>query len=91
MKYLYKTEKTWRQLFDDALIIICICGSVAAALKFVTYFNHWMFFPAFPNALDSVLIIFSSVYLAVCLLKYKKCATADEDGFSFLIDLENSR
>lgn len=38
----------------------------------VTYFNHWMFFPAFSNALDSVLIIFSAVYLAVRLLKYKK-------------------
>ena len=69
---LYKTEITWRQFFDDALIIICICGSIAVALKFVTYFDHWVFFPGFPNALDSVFIIFSAVYLAVRLLKYRK-------------------
>jgi hypothetical protein len=69
---LYKTEITWRQFFDDALIIICIFGSIAIALKFVTYFYHWVFFPGFPNALDSVFIIFSTVYLTVRLLKYRK-------------------
>jgi len=41
-----------------------VFGTVGIALKFTTFFNRWVYFPSFPNALDSTFLILSVVYLA---------------------------
>ena len=56
-------HSSWSDLGKDCLQIILICGTIGIALKFVTFFNHWVYFPSFPNALDSTFLIFSVLYL----------------------------
>jgi hypothetical protein len=33
-------------------------------LKFTTLFDHWLFFPLFPNILDALFLVVSVLYLA---------------------------
>jgi len=54
----------WSDLAKDCLQIILICGTIGIALKFITFFNHWVYFPSFPNILDSTFLIFSVLYLS---------------------------
>ncbi len=46
-------------------------GTIAIALKFVTFFNHWVYFPSFPNSLDSAFLISGSAYFVSYIL-YKR-------------------
>jgi len=56
-------HSSWSDLAKDCLQIIMICGTIGIALKFVTFFNHWVYFPSFPNVLDSTFLILSVLYL----------------------------
>ena len=56
-------HSSWSDLGKDCLQIILICGTIGIALKFVTFFNHWVYFPSFPNVLDSTFLILSVLYL----------------------------
>jgi hypothetical protein len=51
------------ELFHDCMTIIFVCGTIGIAVKFVTFFNQWVFFPSFPNALDSTFLISAVMYL----------------------------
>jgi hypothetical protein len=62
-KKLMKTQRTWKQLLDNCLLIALACGTIGIAIKFTTYFGNWVYFPAFPNSLDSAFLIFSVLYL----------------------------
>ncbi|MFA5365199.1 MAG: hypothetical protein WC325_08480 [Candidatus Bathyarchaeia archaeon] len=53
----------WSALANDCMLIILLCGTVGIALKFTTFFNHWVYFPSFPNILDATFLIFSVIYL----------------------------
>jgi len=53
----------WSNLANDCMLIMLVCGTVGIALKFVTFFNHWVYFPSFPNILDAAFLIFSVFYL----------------------------
>lgn len=55
--------KSWKTLFSDLLAVLCVAGTVGIALKFVTFFDKWVFFPSFPNACDSTFLIASVLYL----------------------------
>ena len=57
-------EYTVKELTIKLLHIVAVCGTVGIALKFVTFFDHWVYFPSFPNVLDSVVLILSVVYLS---------------------------
>ena len=37
--------------------LVFVFGIIGVALKFVTFFNQWVYFPSFPNALDSTFLI----------------------------------
>jgi hypothetical protein len=37
---------------------------LAIALKFITFFDQWVYFPTFPNFLDSTFLIIAATYLA---------------------------
>jgi hypothetical protein len=55
--------KKWKDLFSDLLVVLFVSGTVGIALKFTTYFNKWIYFPSFPNILDSTFLILAVVYL----------------------------
>jgi hypothetical protein len=57
-----------RTLLSNLLIIVFVFGTVGIALKFFTYFNHWVYFPSFPNALDSAFLILSVTYFAAYII-----------------------
>jgi hypothetical protein len=57
-------HQNWSALINDCIQIALICGTIGIALKFVTFFNHWVYFPSFPNFLDSTFLIFSISYFA---------------------------
>ena len=50
-------------LFHDCMRIIFLCGTIGIAVKFVTFFNQWVYFPSFPNVLDSTFLIAAVAYL----------------------------
>lgn len=50
---------------------ICVSGVVGIALKFTTLFDHWLFFPLFPNILDALFLVISVLYLAYQAHKMK--------------------
>ena len=52
------------ELFHDCMLIVTVCGTIGIAIKFITFFNQWVYFPSFPNALDSTFLISSVSYLA---------------------------
>jgi hypothetical protein len=56
-------NKSWKQLFNDCVLLILVFGTVGIALKFATFFDRWVYFPAFPNALDATFLILSVMYL----------------------------
>jgi hypothetical protein len=59
-RFMYKK---WKDLFSDLLVVLFVSGTVGIALKFTTYFNKWIYFPSFPNILDSTFLILAVVYL----------------------------
>lgn len=56
-------HRSLRELLNDCMIIMFVCGTIGIALKFITFFDQWVYFPAFPNALDSLFLISSVIYL----------------------------
>lgn len=40
-------------------------GAIAIGIKFPTYWNQWVYFPALPNLLDSVWLIGSGTVLVL--------------------------
>lgn len=61
MKIVYNH---WRELLQDCMIVVFVCGTIGIALKFVTFFNQWVYFPSFPNVLDSTFLISAVLFLA---------------------------
>ena len=60
MKALHSNR---RELIHDCMLVLFVCGTIGIALKFATFFNSWVYFPWFPNALDSTFLISAVVYL----------------------------
>jgi hypothetical protein len=56
-------HRNWNELANDCMIIMLLTGTVGIALKFITFFDQWVFFPSFPNTLDSAFLIISVAYL----------------------------
>lgn len=59
--------KIWRRYKPKELImilghILSVCGTIGIALKFITFFEHWVFFPLWPNICDSVFLICAILY-----------------------------
>jgi cytochrome c oxidase assembly factor CtaG len=61
MKVIHKTKK---QLLTDLLILVFVSGIVGIALKFTVFFDKWVYYPWFPNVLDSVFLVCGVVWLA---------------------------
>jgi hypothetical protein len=55
---------SWRMLLNDCVIVMLVSGTIGIALKFTTLFDHYVYFPAFPNIFDAIFLIVSVVYLA---------------------------
>lgn len=43
---------------------ICVSGVIGIALKFTTLFDHWLYFPFFPNIFDALFLVIAVLYLA---------------------------
>jgi hypothetical protein len=65
------SEKSWKEVLSNGLMVAFFFGTVGIALKFVTFFNHWVYFPSFPNSLDSAFLILGSTYFVAYII-YKK-------------------
>lgn len=65
-------NKSWKEVLGNGLMVAFFFGTVGIALKFVTFFNHWVYFPSFPNILDSVFLISGSIYFFVYILINKR-------------------
>lgn len=57
-------HNNWNQLVNDCVTIVFVCGTIGVALKFATFFNQWVYFPSFPNMLDSAFLISAVTYFA---------------------------
>jgi hypothetical protein len=57
-------HKSWKELLNDCLLIVCVFGTIGIALKFAVFFDKWVYFPWFPNIVDAAFLIFSGTYLA---------------------------
>jgi hypothetical protein len=68
MKLIYNS---WNRLLHDCVLVMFVCGTIGIALKFATFFNHWVFFPSFPNSLDSTFLVSAVIYLAWRAIKRK--------------------
>jgi hypothetical protein len=64
-------NKSWKEVLTNGLMVTFFFRTFAIALKFVTFFNHWVYFPYFPNSLDSAFLISGSAYFFGYIL-YKK-------------------
>ncbi len=62
---------SWKEVLINGLMVAFFFGTVGVALKFTTFFDHWVYFPSFPNFLDSAFLIFGSAYFFGYIL-YKK-------------------
>lgn len=56
-------HKSWHALLDDLLLLVALFGTVGIALKFTTFFDQWVYFPAWPNICDSIFLICAVAYL----------------------------
>lgn len=65
-------HQNWNQLANDCIQIALVCGTIGIALKFTTFFNQWVYFPAFPNMLDSAFLITAILYFAYTARKRLK-------------------
>ena len=65
-------NKDWKEVLSNGLMVAFFFGKVAIALKFVTFFNHWVYFPSFPNFLDSAFLISGSAYFFGYILHKKR-------------------
>lgn len=65
-------HQNWGQLANDCIQIALVCGTIGIALKFITFFNQWVYFPTFPNVIDSAFLITAILYLAVAARKRSK-------------------
>ena len=61
MKVVYDS---WRKLFNDCIIVMFVSGTIGIALKFITLFDKYVFFPSFPNIFDSIFLMSAVVFLA---------------------------
>ena len=57
-------HNNYAQLFHDCMLIVFVCGTIGIAIKFVTFFNQWVYFPSFPNFIDASFLISAVIYLA---------------------------
>lgn len=72
----------WRELLNDCIQIALVCGTIGIALKFITFFNQWVYFPTFPNLLDSTFLIISITYFAWKTRKHNPQKTEKQTIFS---------
>jgi hypothetical protein len=57
------TRRTWKELLNNCILIVLVFGTIGIAIRFTTFFDKWVYFPSFPNALDATFLIFSVLYL----------------------------
>lgn len=61
-----------RELAVKALVVILAAGTVGIALKFTTYFEKWVWFPIWPNAVGAAFLIATALTLAYLGLRRQK-------------------
>ena len=61
-----------RTLVSNIPLVVFSGGTVAVALKLVTFYGHWVFLPMFPDALDSAFLVSAIAYFIWRLNQSKK-------------------
>jgi hypothetical protein len=56
-------HQNWKELVNDCILVILLCGTVGIAVKFATFFDKWVYFPTFPNIVDAAFLVLSVIYL----------------------------
>jgi hypothetical protein len=57
-----------KTLLSNLLLTAFLFGTIGIAVKFTTYFDQWIYFPTFPNALDSTFLILSATYFVAYII-----------------------
>jgi len=60
-----------KEFLEDATLTISVFGIIGFALKFFTFFDHWVYLPFFPNIFDFIFLVSASSYLFFQLTKRK--------------------
>jgi hypothetical protein len=74
----YLEPITGKELLNKLIVIAFIMGTIGIAMKFVTtmiqceLYGMYVFFPFFPNILDSTFLIIGVIYLGIKAFKNKK-------------------
>jgi len=69
---------TGKKLLDYLIVIMFVAGTCGISLKFVatmiqsSYYGLYVYFPIFPNILDSIFLMVSVFYLAWRLIRNEK-------------------
>jgi len=61
MKVVYDS---WKKLLSDCIIVMFVSGTIGIALKFITLFDKYVYFPSFPNIFDAIFLMSAVVFLA---------------------------
>ena len=57
-----------KDLLEDLALIVAVCGTCSIALKWTSYFDHWVFYPMFPNTLDAAFLVFAIVTASMYII-----------------------
>ena len=58
-------KASWTDVFKKIPSLICVTGTIGIALKFMTLFDRWVYFPGWPNIFDAVFLVASVLYLGL--------------------------
>jgi hypothetical protein len=66
---IFGKSLTKLEVLDLCLISLSCAGIIGIALKFTAFWDHWVFFPWWPNLFDSVFLSAGALYLSFRALK----------------------
>lgn len=56
-------HSNWKAVCSDCISIALITASACIGLKFLSFFDHWVFFPTWPNIADVVVLWTTEAWL----------------------------
>jgi len=63
--------RTWNKVLELSSILVVWFGITGIALKLCYFWGHVVYFPLWPNVLDSLFLVLGALYLAIKGLKKK--------------------
>ena len=73
MKFRLKNLKpvSSQQLLRSMTVILFAGGMLGIAFKFTTLFDQWIYFPKYPNFIDTIFLMVGTIYLSWRALRHE--------------------